>query len=152
MSTDSQLSDSNVVDLAWAAGFIDGEGCISIHKHKSSRNPKYPRFTLRLTVSNTKVDVLNQCKEIFGCGTVTLDQLREDKNWKQGYRWTVTCDSASRVLKQLIPYLRVKRRQAETGIEFQSRLTLKGKDLTDDEVLIRLGYWQTLKELNHVGK
>ena len=37
----------NPIALAWAAGFVDGEGCIRIAKRKNKSNPV---FSLEITI------------------------------------------------------------------------------------------------------
>ena len=44
-------------DLAWAAGIVDGEGCISLHTVKAKHGPCY---VLRLSVTNTSLLMLHR--------------------------------------------------------------------------------------------
>src|ERR1017187_10707424 len=55
-------------DLAYAAGYIDGDGCFHLRKqdYKGKKNPK---FSATLIVSSVNTDVLYWFKKTFG-GTV----------------------------------------------------------------------------------
>ena len=57
----------NPIVLAWAAGFVDGEGCIRIAKRK---NPSNPVYSLEITISQNCIETLEHFKEVLGidCG------------------------------------------------------------------------------------
>src|SRR3990167_8966572 len=55
------------LDLAWAAGFVDGEGCISLHTVKAKSGPCY---VLRLAVANTNFVMLEHLQRIFNMGNL----------------------------------------------------------------------------------
>ena len=103
-------------DLAYAAGIMDGEGSIGIYCNSS--NPKSPSHRMRVRVTNTDRWLVNWLKASFG-GTVGINKVRPGHNWKQMWYWTVSCHKAVGVLKDLLPYLHMKRPQAELAIEFQ---------------------------------
>lgn len=104
------------LELAWAAGFIDGEGSIHIRIDNSRTNPKY---TLIVTVTNTHEESIARIKTIFeGCGT-TPDIKMRSGNKKKVYRFTSSCNGAYNILKLIAPYVVVKRKQVDLGIEFQ---------------------------------
>jgi hypothetical protein len=96
--------------LAYLAGFFDGEGSVGIQKYCRSR----PWHTPYATVSQVRPDVLQQFKEAFG-GTIYFNK----SGGKNGI-WTWQIKSHKLVLdflKTLLPYLLVKRAEAEVVLE-----------------------------------
>lgn len=97
-------------DLAWAAGFIDGEGCIGAYT-----NGLRSYHVLSLAVSQKYRQPLERLVELFG-GTI-----RVKHNPKDVFEWRMGGDRAAGILAQLIPYLRTnKKGQAILAIQFQS--------------------------------
>ena len=111
-------------DRVWLAAMVDGEGCFYIHKRKAGADSG-ARFTkadgtesvyLRnsdsyapaFEVANTCEAIVRRCAEISGCGSVT----RQDKDRRQPlYRWTVRCDDAKGIAREIYPYLVAKQQQ-----------------------------------------
>jgi len=104
-------------DLSYLAGIIDGEGSIGIHNENGK--PK----GMRLTVGNTDPRLIIWLKETFG-GSSYPDRHRK-ANWKESWKWTISTQQAAALLEQVLPWLRLKREQAEIGIAFQ-RLMVRG--------------------------
>ncbi len=108
------------LDLAWAAGFIDGEGCFCLSKNKDDRKRTegYCSHRASLAVSNTCADSVRELQRIFKCGTFTALK-RLQPNHKPQYRWQVR-DKANliRIILSLLPYFRTKRAAAEVCIAF----------------------------------
>lgn len=85
---------------AWAAGFIDGEGCF--YAGVTSRG----RTQARLQVGQNDRFALELLQELFGCGSIYVS--------RDTHVWTVGKGSdLQRVIERVLPYLVVKRRQAE---------------------------------------
>lgn len=137
------------------AGFVDGGGCIMIAK----RNPRKtksgkPRinisYSVLLTISQRDGAIMDWLVGNFG-GTVLW---KDRKN--PTYVWTITHKKASSLLKELLPFLRYKKPQAEIALRLQPRLekTLKGRDgkalpLTDNELKKREELYLECKRLKH---
>jgi hypothetical protein len=58
-------------DKAYLAGFVDGEGTLTITRHMRRDRPGYRRFNLRLAVYNTNLELLWMLRGIWG-GTVMI--------------------------------------------------------------------------------
>ena len=101
------------LDLAYLAGLIDGEGCILLFKQKERVRP-----TLRLAVGNTYRPVLEWAKEAVGAGSI-ITQPKQKLHHSQSWRWDIYSQNAVDVLRQLLPYLKLKREQALKAIESQ---------------------------------
>lgn len=107
-------------DLAYTAGIIDGEGCISV-----TRNTKGIKKALRakasyciyVAVSMTDFEVPAWLHFTFG-GSFAEYKASNTKH-KKVYRWGLHSNNAQRFLKLILPYLKTKKRQAELVIELQ---------------------------------
>lgn len=128
-------------DLFYAAGIIDGEGCITLRYHnKDGRS----RPLLQVSVGNTDQWLVEWLRSSFG-GNITYRQ-RVQKNWKPLWLWSAENKIAGEFLELIIPYLRLKKPQAELAIEFQSRkrprnrVTLMEKELEEIQVQTMHGY------------
>lgn len=104
-------------DKAYIAGFVDGEGYIgiSIHRRKDWNRPYY---TTQLNVYNTDIFALQSMAESAGVGSIYLAHRQERPEHKIGYVWRTTGLKAIELLKELLPYLKVKHKQAELAIRF----------------------------------
>lgn len=123
-------------DLAYMAGIIDGEGSICVYSFFASphqRNGKrYLRHSTMLSVSNTSTALMDWIVERFGSKMRTVKRTRQD--WKQAYHWQVGYARAAEILQAVLPYLVIKRRQAELLIEFQELGSFRGGGETPQHV------------------
>lgn len=104
-------------DLMYAAGFIDGEGCVSIIKHQSPERRR-PTYRLRLDVSQACFRTLTVLVQRTGVPAVIRPvKPHPDQNRQQ---WRVSYDGpqAYAVLRNLRPHLVRKQREAEVAIDF----------------------------------
>lgn len=92
-------------DLAWAAGFFDGEGCFLASpgtKYDTSEGPKSRRY-LRLTVTQRYEPLLKKLQDIFGAGRVYAQKERPTSS--AGFAWTCNGRAAFFVADQMWPWL-----------------------------------------------
>ena len=109
------MKQTKEIKLAYAAGFLDGEGCIRI----SRRNPRDGRstsYSLSVMIYQKDGEIMDWLYGNFG-GMVYLKN--KTSNWI--YEWRVTEVKAYNFLKELLPFLKYKRKQAELAIQFQQR-------------------------------
>lgn len=76
---------------------------------------------IRLTAANTKRRVLEWIIEVTGVGAITTSRRYNPKH-AQGYAWQLNSGAAVAVTEQLLPYLILKRDQAELILEANRRL------------------------------
>lgn len=100
-------------DLAYIAGFVDGEGCIRI-KQASQRGNS---FYVWVAITNTYKPTLDYVAEIFG-GKV---RQAERKTNKWAYHFLITSSEAVDFLKSILGFMREKRAQAELAIKFHEQ-------------------------------
>lgn len=124
-------------NLAYIAGFFDGEGAIIIGR----RGPKHYK-SLQLTVTLTQTDrvILEWVNEqLGGVGRVRVkNHGRKTRalvqnlgyNLKECYEVVWDSRAAESVLRALLPFLRVKKARAEIALQFREtfveRWTRKG--------------------------
>lgn len=149
-----QPTESHFVStrLAWAAGFLDGEGCIQISKappRLKSGNIS-PRYMLILSAKNTKLEPILRLKSLFG-GRITPKQ--EKGNKKLIYLWEITGTQMHQALEQLLPYLSCKYEQAHLALEFHKAIA-KGfrQQLTRDQLDFKELCYQKMRVLNSIGR
>ena len=98
--------------LAWAAGIIDGEGCILIYQAHTHTGEAW---VLRLMVVNTSLLMLKRLKHIFGVGTIHPRKRHSSKH-QPVWHWEVSTRKAEYVLRLVLPYLVNKKREARLGL------------------------------------
>ena len=102
------------VDKAYIAGLIDGEGNIGIHRHTDNRG-KSKLHRLAIAVSNNNPAMFQYLIKKLG-GMVTKRQ--QQKDWNINYLYKVQTSDVQYVLKSVLPYLILKRKQAILGLKF----------------------------------
>jgi len=110
--------------IIWAAGFFDGEGCIVIER----RGPD--AGVLQISVGQARPEPLARFAALFG-GRPPRCELSgarlPDGSRKPFWRWSVSSALAGAALRELSPFLVVKREQALAALEFQAdRSALQG--------------------------
>ena len=102
----------NESDRVWLAAMIDAEGCIAIHRRMDERRTN-PTFGPHVQVSNTCLAVVERCKEIAGCGSITHSDRGRNRRI---YRWIAMSNDARRVLREVYPHLVAKPLQARAAV------------------------------------
>jgi hypothetical protein len=92
------------------AGFVDADGSISIVTVAKNK-----RYIPKLTVCNCKKEVVYLFADHFG-GKIRK-RVWKNKNWRPNFEWTLTSKKASHVIKKLLPYLLIKKKQAELVLQ-----------------------------------
>ena len=112
----------SVADRAYSAGFLDADGAImaTIERHKEKKFGFRVRVTLKIT--QRKKDILNWFLESFGTGYVRKNRTTHD--------WIIRDQQVVHlVLKRIIPYLKVKRKQAYIAQDILTANIQKKDDL-----------------------
>jgi hypothetical protein len=99
-----------MISTEHSAGFFDGEGCVAIV-------PKRHTYKLQVRVSQNDPAVPHMFKDRWG-GSITeyAQQGQRNRNWV----WVAENASAAQFLEDVLPYLIVKRQQAELALEFRA--------------------------------
>ena len=110
--------------LAYIAGFLDGDG--SIFFQIIPRKDYKQKFQIRSSIAfyqKTKyVFILDWLKDVFDCG-----YIRHRKTGISDYT-IVESGNVLRILELLKPFVRLKKKQVELGLEILSKLHDKKND------------------------
>ena len=102
-------------DLAYAAGLIDGEGCITIVR-KHVRYGNGFEYRVRLHVANTNQVVLLFLERLLGGKIYTQPKMQS--HWKQCWYWYMDGSYAVDALRLVSPYLLAKKAEAQLAIAY----------------------------------
>lgn len=137
------------VDYAYIAGLFDGEGCIYIGKFWHKRD-EYWQYVLRVKIALREKWIPEWLFFSFNCGR--LNKTKQTKTpGATIWDWTVEGNKATEFLRIILPYLKLKRAQAELAFQFQKN-RVKGKHTTDEQKAIMEAQRILMKELKHIGK
>jgi len=145
--------------IAYCAGIIDGEGCITIMKRKprpgqftkGSKTQDYKvGYHLRISATMRNNYPLLLLQEVFG-GSVNLQKtgMPSGLNYKM-WVWQCFSDEAVNTLSKIAYILQAKRDQAILGLNF-ARLKKKYGGMSDTEIQeeqdFRKAFYLKMKEL-----
>lgn len=131
-------------DLAYAAGFIDGEGSFfSVGKRRADGTV---RLRPAISASNCQRAAIDKLVEMFG-GSVYCKPQRGTR--REIWEWRVTGERARAAALAVLPFLVLKRPQAEIVLAFE--IGRVGRSVTPEENARRDALAASLKSLNRVG-
>ena len=102
-------------DLTYIAGFVDGEGCITLVPRK--KKGKCNGYFARISIANTNLEILTWIKSYFG-GCLSLRKRRSPRH-KPAWELLFSEIQAEEFVKVIMPWLRIKRRQAKVLLEYR---------------------------------
>lgn len=124
-------------ELAWAAGFFDGEGSIGIYRHTLyTQSGTYFTWKVKARLSCCSKEAVARFAEIMGNGVVHL-QRRQTKKLREVWSWSVYDRHVIAALEPLLPYLVIKKQQVELGIAFRATVKNHGSRGVPEDVLHR---------------
>lgn len=140
---------------AYIAGIIDGEGYVTVIKvydhHGTVGVLGYRPY---IGVSNTNRDLLLWLQDVTGFGSIKISTRgKHEKNSRTAWKWGIWSLQAKQVLEAALPYLIIKKRQAELVLEFVSkrRRSVGRKGLSDAEREFQVSIYIKLRVLNKRG-
>lgn len=108
-------------DAAYFAGFVDGEGCITIDRQKrTNAHHKQPFYYVpRMSVTNRHKPTLDYLYILSGeVGSYRTRCLSvRNPKWADCYWLGWTGRGIEKFLPKILPYLKIKRKQAELVLE-----------------------------------
>jgi len=133
-------------EASYIAGFIDGEGWIGLMLKKEPVR-KRKRMQPIIHVSNTNKSCLLWLRDTIGYGSTVNHNLRRAKSkHKRAYRYVMlNKKQILKLLGQLLPYLRLKRKQAKLVMRFCQRKNRS--TLTESDYVL----YRKLRKLNQRG-
>lgn len=139
------------LDLAYIAGFFDGEGSITIHENcKPSPRGKNPNHTMQVSIGNTNPKVLLYLKNKFG-GCISYRKPTLKPNHRNVVQWTIRAKLALPFLIAIKPYIQMKKKQINLAIKFQKTKKMNKKILKKKVIIWREKQRKKIRELNHMN-
>ena len=127
-------------DYSYAAGIIDGEGHIQITN----------KYSVCVKVAMTEEYVPLWLQMGFS-GSIYFKK-QQNKKWKRLTQWTITGNNAIIFLRLILPYLKIKRPQADLAIKFIStKQPTNGNRYNTAEKYLRELQRQEMAKLNKRG-
>jgi hypothetical protein len=106
----SHLSES---EKGYIAGIVDGEGCIRLSRHKTIGKNKSHIYHIQVTISNTSSQLLDWLENKIP-GIAYHRKTSQNPKWKDCYSWVIAGNRRAIIfLKEIKPYLVIKKKQAE---------------------------------------
>lgn len=151
----------NETEAAWMAGFIDGEGTLTILKVmvQGSSSPRY-RATAQITNSN--LEALRIFQQFYGGSIRNIYDWRlRALNWAQCYEWRCPGGQMQSLLSDIYPYLVIKKPNADIIMELIHSIERvkcnykKGggrAPISEEETNYREGLRLEIHSLNRKGK
>lgn len=138
----------NQADIAYAAGFVDGEGCISVGIKSGRKNC----LVWKITVVNTDFGIIQWFKNTFG------GSYYQRKTYKATYAvswaWAISNINGEEFLKLILPYLKVKKEVANVFLELrETRKYISHRNRKTPDALVekRDSLILKIRELNKRG-
>ena len=117
--------------IAYAAGIIDGEGCIVISRDKNAKHVGGIGYYLALQVLTTDGLLPNYLKGLFGGN---IRKSTDPRGFADRECWYAVSAHAAAVLELVLPYLLVKKDQALLAMEFRKTVGRPGPGALTDEI------------------
>jgi hypothetical protein len=135
-------------ELAYLAGFFDGEGSVTIHENfRPSPRGKSPNHTLQVAIGNTDPRILAWVHSVFG-GSLQFRPSTKPRH-RDITMWILRSNGAARFLRTIRPFLRMKCEQTDVALSFQAE---KGRyrrsQLTPEEIEFRESKRMAIRLLN----
>ena len=131
--------------LVYAAGLIDGGGCIMIGKRQRVGH-RHPTYIPQVVVNMVKRDCIDKMQYLFG-GCINRKK-HSNPNANYSWAWTLTGTPALKFLSQIEPYVILKEPQVAAALWVlnSARKDPNGKKLTPDILANR----ERCRELCHL--
>ena len=151
------MKQSKTSRYSYLAGLVDGEGTIAIKK-RDGRDGKSPQYELFLQVVQKDGVVIDWLYGVFG-GMVRRNKCTNPSGeLTHIYEWRTQNNKAYELVKHILPFLIVKKEQAQVALQFGNRIRVAcGRDedgrrtrLSEYELSERERLKQKLHELKKI--
>jgi len=111
-----------IADLAYCAGVIDSDGTIGVKKStyamRVRRDAGQPTYSERVSVKQVEPHAVSLLVSLFGGSRYITNN--GTKNARPLHAWLATDQRAATALSAVLPYLRIKRLQAENCLQLRA--------------------------------
>jgi hypothetical protein len=132
----------NETTKAYMAGIFDGEGSVFIRTRGKDGIPD----SIVMTITNSDPRIMKWLKENFG-GLINRSIHKGRVGRLPCWVWTVNSRLAVSILREILPYLIIKRDQTEVAIAYSETRKTYRKGLPCEEIAMRKAYKNKIKEL-----
>ncbi len=134
--------------LAYVAGIIDGEGCFGMYYSK-----RLDRHIMTVDIYNSCLELLKWINEIFPgeYREIKAPSKKIHVNWKPQYIWRSNNNQTLQFLKDVLPFLIVKKKQCELAIKFRETFLKRECPVSQKTREIRRSLYEEMKLLNQRG-
>ena len=113
-------------DKAYTAGLFDGEGCIHINRWANTLKNGH-KYGLLVQIKMCDGRLLHHLHEQFGGNLNLLKRSLDNPKHSDILIWRVECRKAMAFLNIILPYLHLKKKQAELAIKFQLAMPTRSR-------------------------
>lgn len=131
--------------LGYLAGLLDGEGSVIVSRTRG-RGSINDSISMRVCITNTDLALIEWLLSELGGSFVSKKILKE--HHKQAYQWLLGGKNAARFLSAVLPYLRIKRAQAEAGLRIAETVGDRSARLSEEVMEIREEAFAEIRYLN----
>lgn len=138
-----KLPKPKAKDLQWAAGFFEGEGCITMARIKSQKCDKLT--TAKIVLGNTDRPLVEFFKFLWG-GTF---RVRKKKlGYKQVYEWVLMGKQVWIFLTDLKPYFKSKRVLGKANLIMASEeFRCRSPKFGEESIATQAKLWEFLEQI-----
>ena len=113
-------------EAAYVAGIIDGEGSIEFKRKSRIRrdrvgSPSYITLIVRMEVPQVDGRLIDYLMETTKEGNRDMKRYPTKETWQDQHRWRVSYHGVYRVLKQVLPYLIVKKEKGKQVVDHYNK-------------------------------
>ena len=116
-SHSERLAIQQQIDYAWAAGFLDGEGCVTLARVRRTCGNR-TNYRARVTVVQNCLETLKAFRDRVGENCVLVQLVHRESYTRPIYQLSYDGIHCHRLLKKLRPYLVRKGAEADVIFEF----------------------------------
>jgi|SRR5579863_6452793 len=140
-------------DYHYAAGFVDGEGCITV-RVSTSPTAINPSMYASLTISQVDPRPLQWFAERWGGALRPLKRRKEGRNDRDAWEWCIVGQQVYRFLDGALPMLKCKDHQARNALRLRGLRSGSGRGnmLSPAEVAERQVIRDEALRLNQRGR
>ena len=105
--------------MAYLAGLLDGEGCITYKQrteHRKGKPKAYKYWNIRIEINMIDRETIAFCMRTFKCGSLDYRPPYPHQNYGQ-YRWRCSHRDAYNVAKAIVPYAITKRNKLKQIVD-----------------------------------
>lgn len=107
------MSPVTETEKAYFAGFFDGEGYIGLAAASKTQ------MSLRVIIGQKTREVLDMLRASYGGGVY---QTTDKRSGRSHFYWDCKSRAAERFVRDIEPYVHVKRAQVDVALEYRDRI------------------------------